>query len=703
MIPGLEKITDAHRERLALVYPRQSSMRQVRQNRESTRRQLDLSRLPLELGWHPENVVLINQDLGHSASCPDSREGFRHLERFVDSMRAGLVLCSELSRISRNDPDWARIIAKCAVTHTMLGDEYGIYDPRDMNDWLLMAIKSMLGVFELKKFQQQLHQAKREKAQRGELRVALPMGYEYDEQGKIVRVADAGVRQTVELALGKLGQIGSVRGVVRWMGQNGVLWPRMGPRGRIAWGTANVHQLCRLYRHPFYAGAWVYGRTKTTQEIREGKIVRQVRAVARGDWRVLRDHHEAYMSWEQYEAHQAILDRNGARAWTNAAPRGGPVLSAGLVWCDRCGRRMTVLYSAKHNTDPSRRYATYNCDYHHRQQAQPRCQVVSTRPVDQAVSQAVAEALKPAQADVSAEIVRQAQKQEDRVAAQWEKRLQQARWEVEGSYQRYCEASDKNPLAKEDLEKRYNQKLEAAKRIETEYEAWKSGRREPLSDAQVQEAIRLADDLGALWNSEQVTIEERKRMLRVLIRKIYVRADAPAQRVRVRILWQGELETRHEQPWFPRGHTGRSHRPEVIGQVRAWAGGLSDSQIADRLNEHGMRTGTGREFTRGRVARLRRYYRIPSLSQRPPEPLNSPGQWIRAAEWARKNKMNLGQVQWRIRAGKLTAGQRLPGGLQWVWVPAPPSAGATGLSPQRSPGASLNSDPQGVTFPGATP
>jgi DNA invertase Pin-like site-specific DNA recombinase len=347
-----DQITPGHLARLAYVYIRQSSLHQVYHHQESQRLQRRLGQRAEQLGWPSERIVAVDEDLGETASRSGQRAGFEKMVAEAALGNVGIVLTREVARLSRSNRNWYHLLDVCAVTGTLLGDADGLYDPRTYNDRLLLGLKGTMSEAELHIMKQRLIEAVRAKVQRGEFRFPLGPGYQWDERGRIQKDPDDEVRSVIALVFERFHQLGAMCAVQTSLAEEGVRVPvRSGPGWRIRWQAPDVGYVSRLLRSPVYAGAYVYGRRQTEEMLDDRqRPVKRVRSCPREAWHVLkRDHHEGYISWEQYERNQRQIAAN-RKTWGPGPAREGWSLLQGLVLCGHCGRQMQVRYGNRHRT-----------------------------------------------------------------------------------------------------------------------------------------------------------------------------------------------------------------------------------------------------------------------------------------------------------------------------------------------------------------
>src|SRR5579883_1252950 len=343
-----EKIRAFHRERLAVVYVRQSTVQQVLDHQESTRLQYGLVSRAQTLGWEASRILVIDDGLGKSGTSASGRSGFQRLVSEVSLDHVGIIFGIEMSRLARSNKDWHQLLELCALFHTLIADLDGIYDPVQYNDRLLLGLKGTMSEAELHILKQRMHQGRLSKARRGELQFALPIGYIWSPTGEIQFDPDEQVQQVVRLVFRTFDELGTLGGLVRYLASHQIqlgVRVREGPgKGELVWRRPNRATLQMMLKHPLYAGSYVYGRRqddprrKQPQHPRAGRVV-----VPQEDWFVLLPNHcPAYISASQYEHNQERLHANRARADSMGAARSGSALLAGLVVCARCACRMTV-------------------------------------------------------------------------------------------------------------------------------------------------------------------------------------------------------------------------------------------------------------------------------------------------------------------------------------------------------------------------
>lgn len=608
------KLRNEHLTRPALVYVRQSTLMQVRDNTASTARQYQLAKRAQDLGWPQHLVVVIDQDQGRSGASRTGRDGFEHLIAEVGLGRAGAVLCLEASRLARSSSDWYRLIEICALTDTLVIDEDGVYDPGQYNDRLLLGFRGTMSEAELHWLHCRLVGGKLEKAQQGTLCFRLPVGLVHETTGQIVLDPDEAIQYAVRQVFEVFDRSKSALAVVKHFEDHGLqiptrLWQRQ-RKGEVVWRRLRHARVLSILHNPFYAGAYVYGRTQTRQRPLPSEAPRikgYTRQVKRDNWpMLLRDHHPGYISWAQFRRHQEQLadNRTFDREQHRGVVREGGALLQGIVGCGRCGRRMTVRYM------PDGLRPIYVCAQVHKDFAGKTCQFMRGDGIDAAVAQLLLEAIEPAQLTIALEAVEHLEAQARAIDHQWQLRLERARYEADQARRRYREVEPEYRLVARSLERDWNEKLTALDQLERDYTGMRPTAWSPVSEAERQGIMDLVHDLPAVWRAKTTTHAERKHVVRLLIKDVMLTKLEKAVRVDVR--WQTQTCSTLEVPRPKPAYVIRRTAPEVIECMRQWAPDHTDIEIAERLNQEGYRSGQGGAFTARKVDWLRYAYGIKS-------------------------------------------------------------------------------------------
>ncbi len=584
------KIRPDHLDRLAVIYVRQSTLFQVRENSGSTLRQYDLVKRAQDLGWTTPSIQVVDQDQGHSGSSAIGRDGFQWLVAEVGLGHVGAVLSLEVSRLARSCSDWYRLLEICALTDTLVIDEEGIYDPGWHNDRLLLGFKGSMSEAELHWLKSRLLGGKVAKAEQGTLRFRLPIGLVYDPAGRIVLDPDEAVQEAVRLVFSLFEQFGSALGVVMYFAEQHLRFPTRWWGGKQAdeliWGRLTHGRVLNILHSPLYAGAYVYGRTQfrsRTLPGEEPRVKGRTRRIKQEEWPiVLLDQHPGYVTWDQFLGNQRQLDDN--RTWRaedhRGAVREGPSLLQGIVLCGSCGRRMSIRYQRDGSL------LMYECNQAHRQLATKTCQTLRGDRIDQAVVQCFLEAVQPAHLEVALSALDSLEARAKQVDQQWQRQIERAQYEADLARRRYKAVDPDNRLVARSLEREWNEKLAEVEKLEREYALGPRQAALSLTAAQREQIRQLANDLPAVFHAPTTTFVQRKHLLRWLIKDVTLSKQ---------MSWEE-----------------RQTSPQVVERVRELSATHTNTQIAALLNEEGERAGMGGSFTVSKIEWIRYAYHIPA-------------------------------------------------------------------------------------------
>lgn len=604
-----DKITDNHLRRAAVVYLRQSSLAQVRHNTESQRLQYAMTERAHALGW--KRVEVIDCDLGASAAMGSgARAGFEQLISKVALGQVGIILSREVSRLSRTDQDWCRLLEVCRVFSTLIGDENHVYDVASMDDQLILGIKGTLSVVELDVLRLRMAQGKEAKAQRGELKFRLPPGYVWDADDRPIKHPDARVRDAVDLVFRKFSELRVGWQLYTWFKDEAIEMPVYqfgGGKLRLKWRVPTLQYLTGIIKNPFHAGAYVIGRRPRESVVIDGKLVKRTgKLLPPEECRVfIPDHHEAYITWQQYKDNVACLRENAARTRgrdSMTAPRRGLALLAGLLRCGRCGRKLHVNYCGKRGTNPR-----YFC---RGPELEPGigCLSFSGATAQKEVEQQVLAAISPLGVEASLMARQNVAESSEGTLTMLERRVEQLHYEAQRAFEQYDEVDPRNRLVAADLERRWNEKLEAAE-----------GAREELRNARLskseldEESILRLEHLGThfeeAWNSAECSIELKKKIIRTVIKEMFVRRED--DHLIFVLYWAGGIHTelRILQPATAKGKHLKTSS-DALQVIRELAPKYDDTTIAGVLGLQGLRTGKGNRWNKARVRFARRRYDI---------------------------------------------------------------------------------------------
>jgi DNA invertase Pin-like site-specific DNA recombinase len=612
---GSRKVTDDHLKRDAFLYVRQSTIRQVFENTESSKRQYALRERAVALGWPLERIRVIDCDQGHSGASVADREGFKQLTVEVGMGRAGIVLGLEVSRLARNCSDWHRLLEICALTGTLILDEEGIYDPGDFNDRLLLGLKGTMSEAELHMIRARCRGGVLNKARRGEFRTRLPVGYVYGEDGTVRFDPDQQVQATVRLFFETFRRTGSVLGVVRHFRTQELLFPRrlqVGPgKGELHWAKLSNPSALHHLHNPRYTGAYCYGRSRR----RRGGTSRQRERLAREEWLVfLPGAYPGYITWKEYEENQERISANAQRFGKErekGPPREGSGLLQGLVLCGRCGRRMGVRYHLRHSGE---RVPCYFCQYEATSHGAKTCQAVWGIGVDAAISDLLLELVSPLTLEVALSVERELQARSEEADSLRRKEVERARYEAELARRRYMKVDPDNRLVADELEAEWNGKLRSHHQVQEEYERRREEEALDLDGEASRKILSLATDFPRLWKHPGTPQSERKRMVRLLIEDVTLRKEEEKVSAQVR-LKGGALRTLEVARPLKLAEQRRTPR-SIVEEVDRLLGEHTVREIAEILRQRGLRSGAGGEFTVAAVRRIVAAYKLKTRYQR---------------------------------------------------------------------------------------
>ncbi len=616
MVEG--KVAETHWRRRAVVYVRQSTLQQVERNTESAARQYALRERALELGWAENAISIVDEDTGRSGASSQKRMGFKELVAEVGLGKVGVVLALEVSRLARSSADWHHLLDLCAMTATLIADAEGVYSPADFNDRLLLGLKGTMSEAELHLIRARLNGGIRNKAERGELRLALPVGLDRDEDDRIVLCPDEQVRHAIERVFTLWGRLGSARQVVIELVAEGQKLPRrtVGQR-RIRWARASYGAVHDFLTNPAYASAFVFGRKRQEKRLdSEGNVKVRTVEVPMEEWSVcIPDHHPGYVSWDEYLATRKRLRANvRPRGEGGGAAREGGALLQGILRCGRCGRRMQVGYAG---TDGKvRRYACVRGHVLHATEST--CQSLGGGRLDKAVAEAFLEAVTPAGIEATAGAIRELEEQHAERLAGQRLALERAEYEAERARRQFDACEPEHRLVARSLEQDLEQALGAVERERGKLAALEQARPAPLTDEEREGLAQMARELPRLWEASSTTARDRKELLRALIAEVVVTCHPEERRADVEVAWEGGARTELSVKLNARGPERRKLGEDTVELIRRLAQHQADWQIAAILNRQGRHTGTRLPFTEARVRSARQRAGIPAAP--PPDP-----------------------------------------------------------------------------------
>jgi excisionase family DNA binding protein len=638
-------------KRKAVVYVRQSTQSQVMTNLESQRRQYDLVEVARERGF--VDVEVIDDDMGRSASGTVARPGFDRLVGWLCAGKVGAVVCFDASRLARNGRDWHHLLELCGLVEARVIDQDGVYNPCHPNDRLLLGMKGSISEFELGVLRARMLDAARSKARRGELRLSVPFGYVWHRDLGLGFDPDLRLQEVIRLIFARFRQLGSARQVLLSMTADRIHFPRPSDEGRmtrIEWMPIRYRNVISILKNPFYAGVYVYGKSEKRTEIIDGRARKSYgHGKPIGTWDVMiKDHHEGYISWAEYERNQKQLAINTyGQPGGPKSGRGGRALLSGLLTCGRCGRRLAVAYTGNPQSRP-----VYRCDKPNLMMGLPRCMTFGGPRVDAAVSRELLRAVEPIAIEAALEAERMHRERQDEQHRLLDLELQQARYEANLAERRYAACDPDNRLIAAQLEKNWEIALRRVQELQARHmnESRETVAVDPCAFA------HLADNLSTAWNAPSVTMRARQRLLRALIVNIVVDVDDQAREVVLTIHWRGgqHSELRVRKPRT--GEHGCTTTEDALAVMRSMAGRWSDEHIAASLNRMGIPTGQGKTWTAKRVSSVRRVRNIHAYLS-----AEKGGEWLTMSEAAKALGVTNHAIRRLIKTNILPAVQVVPG------------------------------------------
>jgi len=651
-----EKIRPMHLQRTAYVYVRQSSHHQVRSHHESQRRQYALADRARALGFG--QVVIIDEDLGRSGTGLQERPGFGQLLAAVCQGRVGGVVALEASRLARNNRDWHHLIDLCALTETLLMDDDGVYDPRQLNDRLVLGMKGSMAEYELGLLRQRAREAFEQNIRRGCVMWEVPVGFVRTEDHRLAKIADRQVQQALDGVFKKFHELGSARQTMLWYRDAQLPLPEVQPGTAghaIIWRLPSGHRIHQMLTNPCSAGALVYGRTATKTVIEDGRArqsTRQKKPLEQ--WRiVMLEQHPGYISWEVFLHNQQLLEANRAmpeEAAGGAAKR-GPALLSGLLRCGRCGRKLQVVYSGTTGRVPR-----YVCRGGRVDRGSSSCLTVGGLRVDQAVTAAVLEALQPAGVQAAFTALDRVETAHDTQRQALELALEKARYEVQRARRQYDRVDPDNRLVAGELERRWNDALVHAAEVEAQL-APLASRRLTLSDEQRHRLLTLGQDLTTVWDHPTASATLKKRILRTVLHAILIDTlqEPPAHMLQLH--WHGGVHTELRVARNTVGKHGRATAQQALEVICELSKVCRDQTMAATLNRVGYRTGTGKTWRAHSVACVRYQYRLPNCPKE--------RDWLTLAQAAAQLGVSATVIRRLIAQGTLPASQVVPS-APWI-------------------------------------
>ena len=612
--PVNEKISKKHLEKRAIVYLRQSSISQVKNNIESQRLQYALSERATQLGF--KQVDIIDKDLGASAATGSrQRPGFQELLTRVAVGDVGIILSRELSRLSRTDKNWCHLMEICQLFDTLIGDDETIYDPQRFDDQLVLGIKGTMSVAELGVLKMRLIQGKLAKARRGALFTTVAPGY-IKEGDSIVKDPDRRVQDAIMLVFKQFKMLGSIRQVHQWFIENKVELPTnkaVDGKFQLVWKLPALTFIPSLLHNPIYAGAYVYGRRPTQKILEGGEIKKSQHAIISPEEAkvFIKDNHEPYISWSSYLRNKKMIENNGTNFQADAtilAAREGQGLLTGLLRCARCGHKLHVRYWGKKGTTP--RYVC-NGDYHNGGQY---CIGFSGTTAEKQITKEILKIISPKGVAASLEAITQLNTRHDHRQQALERQLEQADYEANRAFTQYDQVDPNNRLVADTLEQRLDQKLQYVEQIRNELNASQS-EKQSLSRKEEESLLDLGQHFIDVWEHPSSSMSIKKKIVRLLIKEIIVDTNETEQTLSLIVHWKGGVHTKLSVARPLPANKAHKTSDRDLEIIRKMAIRYDDTEIAKVLSKLGRKTGKGNRWTKSSVGTARRKLKIKAPSK----------------------------------------------------------------------------------------
>ena len=608
------KVKTSHLTRNAYLYIRQSTLRQVYENSESTKRQYALKGKVRAMGWPDSNIIIIDTDLGQSGAESQDRVGFQRLVSEVGMGQAGIVVGIEVSRLSRSSADWIRLMEICAITDTLIMDEDGIYNVNDFNDRLLLGLKGTMSEAELHYLQARMRGGLLNKAKRGELQKPLPIGYMYNDYKQIIRDSDMQVQEAINIFFQTFNRVGSASGAVHEFNSKGLKFPlrihKGFHKGELKWVQLVHSRALQILHNLMYAGIYIYGKTQIKHTVDGKKSV----VMPKGEWHTyLRNSHPVYITEEDFEENQKILQQNAHprnEEGRSSPPREGPALLQGIIVCGKCGEKMTLRY----NRNKGKLIPIYQCQKHAIEFGGKLCQSIHGKNIDETISKLLVEIINPLAVDAVINVQNEMLDRKEEIEKFYNQQVERARYNMELARRRYMNVDPDNRLVANELEAEWNLKLKELELAHEECEKKCQMEIKKIDDKLRDEIKQVTFDFPRLWNDPNILNREKKRMVRCIIEDVTI--TGRSKYVTLGIRFKGGT-TKVIDVLKPLMRWQTIQTPQnVLEEINNQMLFHTNAEIAEILNNKGYLSGTGQKFSQHVVASVVTSYKIESRQGR---------------------------------------------------------------------------------------
>jgi len=663
---AINKVKSKHLFRRAFLYVRQSTLRQVYKNKESTMLQYGFKEQLISMGWDESMIEVIDSDLGQSGTNFEARSGFQYLVSEVSLGHAGIIACIQVSRLSRSSSDWNRLLQIAALSDSLIMDEEGIYNVNDFNDRLLLGLKGTLSEVELHYIKTRMRSGLLNKAKRGELKRAIPIGYIYDENEQITKDPDAQVREAIMLLFNIFSRVGSACRLVKEYGQQGFLFPHRQHKGfklgEVSWKKMTLSTALQTLKNPMYAGIYTFGKTQVQYSVGGRKNVLMPREQYHA-W--LPNAHSAYISETQFEENNKLLDKNAhPNPGINhgGAVREGSALLQGIALCGKCGRKMSLRYS---NSNPANQ-PMYICDYNRRQYGETICQCVAGGNIDLTIESLILDSINPLTMDAAISIQREMTERKDEIHRLYAQQMERARYEMNLSKRRYLLVDPDNRLVAAELEHDWNQKVIAFESAKSTYEQKYEVEIRAVNDEMKLSLSQLISDFPKIWNDPRTSSREKKRIARHVLEDVTITSDT--SKIILGIRFRSGLTKVLEIPRIKRNLKQVNMENEAVSEIEVLLPlEKTYNEIAEILNDKGMSYGSrNKPFDAYAVNSLISRYGLPT---RTAIIMSNTEGWLTAKEKMEELGIDKSMLYRMRKSGKLICKKCSYHGLAYLYKP----------------------------------